>query len=149
MNINYINEITVSDFNNLRIISGWDAIEEELASNGIKNSLFKLTAKDGEKTVGIVRVIGDGGYVVLISDIMIYPEYQGRGIGRALMEKAMSYINDNIKTGQSVFVNLMAAKDKEHFYTKFGFAIRPNEKSGPGMSQWISKEAVDSKEESK
>jgi hypothetical protein len=31
----------------------------------------------------------------------------------------------------------MAAKGKEPFYEKFGFLLRPNEKTGAGMDQWF------------
>jgi GNAT superfamily N-acetyltransferase len=140
MAITYINDITVFDFNNLRKIAGWEVIENEQAITGLRNSAFKLTAKDGEKTVGLARVIRDGGYVVVVSDVIVLPEYQGKGIGRAMMEKVMTYINDSLKTGQSVFVIVISAHNKEHFYTKFGFNIRPNENDGPGLTQWINKQ---------
>jgi len=45
-----------------------------------------------------------------------------------------------IKKAQCVFVNLMSAKGREHFYEKFGFEIRPNDNLGAGMSQWIKKD---------
>jgi hypothetical protein len=41
--------------------------------------------------------------------------------------------------GEQTLVMLMAAKNKEGFYEKFGFIKRPDETYGAGMSQWLLK----------
>ena len=82
----------------------------------------------------------DHGYVVYIADVIVRPDFQGKGIGRELMNYAMNYIKSKLKPGWRIMVNLQAAKDKEGFYKKFGFIERPNEDFGPGMHQWISSE---------
>ena len=51
--------------------------------------------------------------------------------------KAMDFIKSNISEGQFAFVNLMAAKGKESFYSLFGFESRPNDKAGAGMTQYV------------
>ena len=35
------------------------------------------------------------------------------------------------------YVNQISVKEKESFYTQFGFEVRPNEKVGVGMTQLI------------
>ena len=139
MKIDYKNDISVTDFNHLRKACNFTEIDEKQALTGIQNSAFILSAVHEGKTVGITRVIRDGGYVVLIADVLVLPEYQRKGIGKAMMEKAMKYINDSLKEGQRVMINLMAAEGKEPFYAQFGFTIRPHERLGAGMSQWLSK----------
>jgi GNAT superfamily N-acetyltransferase len=140
MDLMFGNKITVDEFNFLRESVGWNKIEEKLAQKGIENSLFIITAIIAGKTIGLARVCGDGGYNIWINDMIVLPEYQKKGIGKNLMNKAMDYIkNEFLQNGQSVFVNLMSAKGKETFYQKFGFEKRPNEKVGSGMSQWINK----------
>ena len=137
MEIKYVNEISVADYNYLRKISGWNEIEEKQALTGIQNSAFLISALHNDKTVGLARVVSDGGYVVVIVDVIVLPEYQGKGIGKTMMEKVMEYINNSLQEGQRVMVNLMSAKGRESFYSQFGFETRPNEKLGAGMSQWI------------
>jgi len=57
------------------------------------------------------------------------------------MTEALEFIkNQFLEKGQTVFVNLMSAKGKEAFYKKFGFEVRPNDKVGAGMTQWIKNE---------
>jgi len=138
MDIRYGDKISIEDFNFLRRTAGWEEIEEKLAQRSIKNALFLITAVIDGKTIGMTRVSGDGGYTIFITDVIVLPEYQGKGIGKTLMTSAMNYIkNQYLEKGQKVFVNLMAAKGKEPFYIKFGFDERPNDEVGSGMTQWI------------
>ncbi len=62
--IEYKNEISVADYNFLRKSVQWNEIDISQAQNGINNSLFIVYAVDGDKPVGMTRVIGDGGYIV-------------------------------------------------------------------------------------
>lgn len=87
------------------------------------------------KTVGLASVITDGGYIVIIVDVIVHPEFQGLGIGTRLMNQVMEFIYGNLEKNQNVFVNLIAAKEKEHFYEKFGFIARPTAELGAGMTK--------------
>ena len=53
---------------------------------------------------------------------VIVPEYQGRGIGRLLVEELLKFVNDNGVPGTEIFVELCAVPDKIPFYEKFGFS---------------------------
>jgi predicted GNAT family N-acyltransferase len=137
MKAEYNNKISVEDYNYLRKSVGWVELESAQALTGIDNSAFIISAVVDNKTVGVTRVVSDGGYIAIIVDVIVLPDFQGNGIGKTMMEKAMGYIKSNINEGQFVFVNLMAAKGKESFYSQFGFDARPNEKFGAGMTQHI------------
>ena len=45
-----------------------------------------LTAYEGDQLLGIIRAVGDGYTVVFIQDILVFPEYQRKGIGSALLQ---------------------------------------------------------------
>ncbi|MCL1878899.1 MAG: GNAT family N-acetyltransferase [Defluviitaleaceae bacterium] len=137
MNIKYENSVSVEEFNLLRVAVGWSAIEAELTAKGLEHSAFVVCARDGEKAIGMARVITDYGYVVFVTDVTVLPEYQGKGIGGELMRRVMAYINENIAPGQRKAVQLMSKKGKEEFYEKYGFVQRPNETDGCGMVVWI------------
>ena len=137
MDANYVNSITVKDYNYLRKSVGWPELESKQAQIGINNSAFIISAVVDSKTVGVTRVVGDGGYIAVIVDVIVLPDFQGNGIGKTMMQKSMEYIKSTVGEGQFVFVNLMAAKDRESFYSQFGFEVRPNEKVGAGMTQYI------------
>ncbi len=133
----FVGHISVEDYNGLRRSVGWPEIEAAQAQVGIDHSFFLVAAIADGRTVGMTRVVSDGGYFMLIVDVIVHPDYQGRGIGRAMMERAMARISRHLKPGQSAMVNLMAAKEKEPFYRRFGFIERPNDTSGAGMVQYL------------
>ena len=141
MNITFGNKISVEDYHYFRKSVGWRELENDLAVKTIENSLFLVTAVDKGKTVGLTRVGGDGGYTMFITDVIVLPEYQNKGIGNKLMAEAVKYIKEEfLQKGQSVIVYLMSAKGREPFYRKFGFEDRPNNEFGAGMTQWIKRE---------
>ncbi len=87
----------------------------------------------------MARVISDGGYVALIADVIVMPEFQGMGIGKTIMKMVMEYFSGILEEGDKIFINLMAAKGRESFYKQFGFIERPNDELGSGMTQWLSR----------
>jgi len=140
MNIAYTNNISVEDYNALRLSAGWMTINPEQAQAGLDGSAFIVAANDGDKVVGTARLVWDGGYAALIKDVLVLPEYQGKGIGKHMMEQIISYLKQQMKPGWGIAVNLMAATGKEGFYEKFGFFSRPRNNRGAGMDMWLTKE---------
>lgn len=63
------------------------------AARGVREALAKTTnigAWDGGRLVGVVRVLSDGYTFSAIADILVDPDYQRLGIGRALMQHALA-----------------------------------------------------------
>ena len=142
MSITYTESLTVEAYNGLRKSVNWSAFDESVAKKGLEHTAFMISANDEGVPVGMARVITDYGYIIYIADVVVRPDYQGKGIGRELMLKVMAYIAENTAPGQRKFINLMSAPDKEGFYEKFGFIKRPNDKLGCGMTQWVQKETL-------
>ena len=67
---------------------GWSAYTDhpEVLRKGFDNSLLTLAAYDGGELMGIIRTVGDGHIVVFIQDILVFPKYQRRGVGTALVQ---------------------------------------------------------------
>lgn len=137
MELTYINEIRVDEYNKFRDMVGWGALETEEAQISIDNSLFRISCKDGLKTVGIARIIWDRGYTAFLADVIVHEDYRGRGIGREMVTRLVDDLKKQLKPGWKAKVNLMAAPGKEGFYKKMGFCERPNERCGAGMDMWI------------
>ena len=47
-----------------------------------------ITAYDGERLVGCLRILTDGYFFGTITELLVLPEYQGRGIGSRLLKLA-------------------------------------------------------------
>lgn len=84
--IQYINSISVTDYNHLRKSVGWNEVATKQAQIGISNSAYIVSAICRSKTVGMARVVSDGGYVAIIVDVIVLPEFQGKGIGKTMMK---------------------------------------------------------------
>jgi ribosomal protein S18 acetylase RimI-like enzyme len=80
------------------------------------------------------RVIGDGGMVYYIQDLIVLPEFQGQEIGSKMMDKIMAYISAH--ASHNTIIGLMSAVGKERFYERYGFTTRPTEKYGAGMTMF-------------
>jgi GNAT superfamily N-acetyltransferase len=50
---------------------------------------MNVGAWDGDRLVGAVRILTDGYFFACVSEILVDPEYQRRGIGRTLMARAI------------------------------------------------------------
>jgi len=88
--IRFTDEVAAAEFLNLGqcVWPGAYGLDEvRLALSRTTN----LGAWDGTKLVGRVRVLSDGYFFATIPDIFVHPEYRRRGIGRALMQRALSH----------------------------------------------------------
>jgi ribosomal protein S18 acetylase RimI-like enzyme len=106
-------------YRRLREETGLSPKTAEAAARGLSNSLYSVLVKAGETPVGMGRVIGDGGCHCQVVDICVLPEYQGRGIGKMIMEQIMGYINTELP--ESCYISLIADGDAHHLYEQFGF----------------------------
>ena len=98
-------EFTIKEYNeyheqeilNLYKSVGWVNYvnHPEMLKNAYESSLKILGAYNGEKLLGIIRVVGDGYSIIYIQDIIVLPEYQHQGIGTALINK-MTEIYKNV-----------------------------------------------------
>jgi predicted GNAT family N-acyltransferase len=135
----YTHKITAERLNFLRKSVGGTEYSERQAKAAIENSYYLVTSEVDGNTVGMARIISDGGYMMHIVDVIVLPHFQGKGIGKELQTRVMNYINQNIQENETVFVSLMAAAGKEEFYEKFGFIKRPSDLWGHGMAQYFTK----------
>jgi GNAT superfamily N-acetyltransferase len=139
--IKKVDSINVNRYNFLRKSVNWREVCPEFIETGFLNSINFVAEEEGE-IIGLTRIVTDGGYFNYLSDVIVLPEYQGRGIGRLLMEKAMEYLKNRITLDNCMYVALTAAADKESFYQKFGFVVLPNGDKGAGMSQYLTKNII-------
>lgn len=126
---------TPEAFVQLRLDCGWGDIGMDVAKRALDCSVIDLTCFDGEKLVGMGRVVGDGVLYFYLQDIVVRQEYQNRSIGRQIVSKLLAEALARAETGATI--GLMSAKGKEAFYQHFGFQERPTETLGSGMTRFV------------
>ena len=89
----------------------------ETVEKAYANSLCTLAAYEDGKPVGVIRAVGDGQTIVFIQDLLVYPEYQRKGIGTGLMQAMLERY-------AHVYQIELATDNTEKtvaFYKSFGF----------------------------
>jgi ribosomal protein S18 acetylase RimI-like enzyme len=84
------------------------------------NSRYKVFVFDGGKLTGAGRALADGVDCAYLCDVAIHPDYQGQGLGRALVLQLRRLVEGHRK------VLLYAAAGKEGFYRGLGFSPLPS-----------------------
>lgn len=109
----------VEEYIQLRNSIGWKILQYDKVKKGLDNSIYCVCIEKHGKLIGFGRIIGDGGTVFYIQDIMVEPSYQKQNIGTLIMEKLMDYIDDNCI--DDAIIGLIAISKLDKFYKKFGF----------------------------
>jgi ribosomal protein S18 acetylase RimI-like enzyme len=79
------------------------------------NSRYTCFAYDGDVLVGAGRALADGLDAAYIADVAVHPDWQGRGLGQAIVGKLVELASGHKK------IILYANPGKEGFYRKLGF----------------------------
>jgi len=117
------------EYNKIRNTTDWDKLDLATIKKGFEKSLFSVCLYNIDKLIGFGRIVGDGSMYFYIQDIIVIPEYQGKGFGKIIMNEVMQYLENN--ANHNSFIGLMAADGVEKFYRKFGFKTRAAPR--PGM----------------
>ncbi len=129
--------ISVAEYLSLREAVGWKPLTERQAELAMENAIYRIFAYDGDKLVGMGRIVGDGAVVCYIQDLIVLPEYHHRGIGSMLIQLLTKYVKSLLADGEEMMFCLMCAKGREPFYIKHGFTPRPTDTLGPGMIRYM------------
>ncbi|WP_416730963.1 GNAT family N-acetyltransferase [Fictibacillus sp. JL2B1089] len=104
--------VSVSKFLSL-VNAVWPGKYDDQFTNEALQKTVNITAWDHEKLVGCVRILTDGYFFGTITEILVRPDYQGRKIGKHLMELAWE------QSPTSLFIG--AQPGKEPFFEKLGY----------------------------
>ena len=88
--------VSINDILHLYQAVGWTNYtnQPQMLEQALSHSLAIYLARDGEKIVGLVRLVGDGFSSVFVQDLIVLPSYQRQGIGSALMKQALADYKD-------------------------------------------------------
>ena len=80
------------------------------------NSTLVVSAWDGGSLVGAVRVLSDTMFRSIIYDLMVLPEYQGKGVGSELIRRCIDHFPNSEWLVQTT-------EEISGYYEKKGFTV--------------------------
>ena len=111
-----IENITKEGLRDLFLSVGWESgkLPNELLK-AIKGSHSVITAWDNDKLIGLINALSDGVLTAYFHYMLVNPSYQGKGIGKVMMDMML----DRYKGYQTKV--LIAYPNVVEFYAKLGF----------------------------
>ena len=115
-------EFGLEEFEKIKEIykkEGWSAYlrDDEALKRAFEGSMYRLGAFEGDELVGFVRCVGDGEHIVLVQDLIVFPEYQKKKIGTTLFKRVWDKYS-HVRMFQ-VVTDIEDEVDN-HFYQSFG-----------------------------
>ncbi len=111
----------------LYLANHWSSAQKpELLYNALLHSHSLITAWEGEKLVGLGNALSDGYLVVYYPHLLVHPDYQGKGVGKMIMERfgqKYSHFHQQILVSDGKTID---------FYKKCGFVT-----AGQTQAMWI------------
>jgi ribosomal protein S18 acetylase RimI-like enzyme len=115
-----LKDLPLDQLHHLFVAVGWsddEPMPENIAKGFMQpwlNSTLVVSAWDGERLVGAVRVLSDTIFRSIIYDLLVDPEYQGQGIGSEHVRHCFARYPDS---------EWLVGLDKKNigFYKKLGF----------------------------
>ncbi len=102
----------------LYLANSWSSgTKPDLVRKALENSDGLVLARHRGPLIGLVNALSDGHLVVYYPHLIVHPDYQGKGVGKALMTRIMERYGD---IHQQV---LIADDHAEPFYRKLGFIL--------------------------
>lgn len=129
--------LTVDEFLEVVESVGWKTYSKQQVKKALENTMYAVSVKVDGDIAGIGRVVGDNSIVCILTDICVKPKFQGMGIGSMIVRKLKPLIENNVKPGEKMQVELTPTAGNEEFYKKAGFKYEKEKITG--MYLWIEK----------
>ena len=110
--------VTPAEYRSLLAAINWRSLEQDdIEVAAALDASWNVTARSSDgRLVGLARVLDDGVLYASVWDLLVVPELQRRGIGRALLGAVLE------QTAGRRLVSLSATPAGEALYRSAGFA---------------------------
>ena len=108
--------VSAKEIARLRLSVGWNGMES-FYDNPAMTSHCHIACYDGDAFVGYVDSVSNRVTDAYIQDLMVRPDYQGRGVDTELMRRIIARLKeDNI-----YMISVVYEEKLRPFYQRFGF----------------------------
>ena len=95
------NYIVVEDYQKIRKEVGWNDLLDNQIKRAIDNSMLNVSVYENDECLGVGRIVGDGVLKGMLTDIMIPPRAQGKGVGKLIVTTLINQLEDMVQEGES------------------------------------------------
>ncbi|PSB10966.1 hypothetical protein C7B62_07520 [Pleurocapsa sp. CCALA 161] len=119
-------QISPDQLNDLCQAVGWSSRTLSKLEKAIQGSFRHVAAwhvdQEQQQLIGFARAVSDGVYQATLLDIMVHPNFQGRGVGKTLVKT----LTKQLHAAQITDIILLASPHVTDFYHQLGFIAQPN-----------------------
>lgn len=108
--------VSAKALSDLREAVGWNRMESEY-ENPLMTSCYHIAVYAKDELVGYIDCVSNGVTDAYIQDLMVRPDYQGKGIGTELMNQMIGYLKEK----RIYMISVVFEENLKPFYDKFGF----------------------------
>ena len=112
----YNEPVSAKALSDLREAVGWNRMEKEY-ENPLMTSYYHIAVYEKEELIGYIDSVSNGVTDAYIQDLMVHPDYQGKGVGTDLMNKMIQYLKEK----RIYIISVVFEERLKPFYDKFGF----------------------------
>jgi GNAT superfamily N-acetyltransferase len=113
----------VADYLLLRDRAGLSPKRQDQAEAALRGSwaAVHVLYEAESKTVGMGRLLGDGGWYFHVVDMAVFPEHQRQGLGDFILTVLLERVRREAPAG--ALVNLLADPPGRRLYARHGFTV--------------------------
>ena len=112
----YNEPVSAKALSDLREAVGWNRMEKEY-ENPSMTSYYHIAVYEKEELVGYIDCVSNGVTDAYIQDLMVHPDYQGKGVGTDLMNKMIQCLKEK----RIYIISVVFEERLKPFYDRFGF----------------------------
>jgi GNAT superfamily N-acetyltransferase len=124
---------TLEEYSRLIAAVGFRPRQREAIELALHHSWFSVCAESAGEAIGMGRVIGDGGLHLYLTDVVVHPACQRRGVGTAIVAALTAWV-DALPFPNTV-IGLIPTPGLVGFYQRHGY--KPQKSDSPAMMKWV------------
>jgi len=129
---------TVVEYESIVASVGFRSHDHAAVEIALANTVFAVCAVEEQEVVGVGRIVGDGAISFLLTNIMVCPSHQRRGIGTRIVQSLCGLMET--LPYKNIVLEVVALPELQQFYERFGFKVPRN--APPGMVRWFNKSDI-------
>jgi GNAT superfamily N-acetyltransferase len=124
---------TPEEYTRLIAAVGFRPRQRDAIDIGLKHSFFSVCAESEGEAIGLGRVIGDGALHLYLTDVVVHPAFQRRGVGTAIVAALTAWV-DRVPFPNTI-VSLIPTPGLVSFYQRHGYKAQKSH--SPAMNKWV------------